>query len=259
MKKQFTILIFSIPISLIILAFAQGPSAGYTGSPLDGETCAVCHTSTVQAANIIEIVGLPAEGYVPGDTYTVKITDGGNTAPRYGFQVTSETNAAKTGTWIITDAARTQLAGTTAVTHTFDGTTPVGTPITWTMEWTAPVAGTGDVHFYASLNAANNNSMSSGDQIYAGSYTVSETNVGIVENQLQTQVEVYPNPATTQMNITLPVNSEIRIFDNNGREVIHRISSNQTESIDVSSLVNGMYFVHVSHDGQSASRSIVKR
>jgi hypothetical protein len=260
MKKRYALYsLLLIPALFLLVAFSGGAPEARTGSPLDGNNCTICHTGTaIQAENWIS-TNIPPEGWEPGNTYTITVTVIDLIAERYGFEITSETGTEKTGTWVITDATRTQLTGSAFVTHTLAGTAPVGNPNSWTVDWTSPASGTGTVGFYAAVNVTNNNSSTSGDDIFVTMLSVPESTIGIAENQLQTKVEVYPNPATTQLNMTLPVNSEIRIFDNNGREVMHRTSSNETEVFDVSTLVNGMYFVHVMNNGQTASRSIIVR
>lgn len=261
MKKHYALYLLSlIPALFLLMAYTGGAPEGNTGSPLDGQDCTTCHTPgpAVQAENWIT-TNIPPEGWEPTMTYTITVSVIDLVVEKYGFEITAETGTEKTGTWVITDAARTQLMGTGYVTHTVAGTAPVGNPNSWTVDWTAPQSGTGTVGFYAAINVTNYDLEPGGDDIFVAMLSVPESTIGIAENQLQTKLEVYPNPATTQLNMTLPVNSEIRIFDSNGREVMQRTSSNGTEVFDVSTLVNGMYFVHVSHNGQTASRSIIVR
>jgi hypothetical protein len=50
---------------------AEGGGGGkfFTGTPLDGYTCDVCHSGG--AATKLEVVGLPTAGYVPGQSYQI--------------------------------------------------------------------------------------------------------------------------------------------------------------------------------------------
>jgi hypothetical protein len=258
MKKIYFVLF--VPILAIAIAFTSGPNAGYSGSPLDGNDCTDCHPPgpATQADNLIVIdVGL--NGYIPGQTYPLTVICDDIVAEKYGFQITSETASAKVGTWIITDAARTQLKSGTAVTHTSTGTLPNGTPNTWSMEWTAPAAGTGAVSFYVAINKTNNSGTNSGDQIYVASLTVAESGVGIAENLDQKLGTLYPNPATDIVHLNVPASAEVSVFDNTGRQVITMNVDQAVNKIDVSGLQQGIYFVQIGFDGQYASRSFVKR
>lgn len=261
MKKRYSFYsLFLVPAILLFMAFSGGAPEGNTGSPLDGQNCTFCH-GPGPAVQVTEWItsNIPGTGYEPGVTYTITITVIDLVAEKYGFEITSESGTTKTGTWVITDDTRTQLAGTNYVTHTSAGTLPIGNPNSWTMDWTAPGSGTGEVGIYAAINVTNNNGSTSGDDIFTAVMMVPESTIGISELSLDKMIEVYPNPATSQLNMNLPLNSEIKIFDNNGREVMNRTGSTQIETFDVSTLVNGMYFVRISHDGQIASRSIIVR
>jgi hypothetical protein len=258
MKKIY--FVFFVPILAIAIAFSSGPNAGYTGSPLDGIDCTDCHPPgpATQAANLI-VIDAGLNGYIPGQTYPLTVICDDIVAERYGFQITSETASTKAGTWIITDASRTQLKSGTAVTHTSAGTAPNGPPNTWSMHWTAPAAGTGTVTFYVAVNQTNNSGTNFGDQIYVSSLSIDESGVGIAENLDQTVGNLYPNPATDFIHLNTPANAEIRVYDNAGREVISLVTVQALQEIDISGLQQGVYFVKVGLDGQYASRSFIKR
>jgi len=258
MKKIYLVLL--VPILIIALAPTSGPGAGYAGSPLDGQDCSNCHAPG-PATVVTDWIStdIPPIGYTPGDTYTITLSTTGETTSKMGFQITSETAAAKTGTFMITNATRTQLTNNVTVTHTAAGTDPVGSPNTWTMDWTAPAAGTGTVTFYAAVNASNANGAGTGDQIFITSLEVAESNIGIAENLDQAVGTLYPNPATDIIHLNVPSNSEVRVYDNAGRAVLSMTTDQAVQEMDVSALQQGIYFVQIAFDGQYASRSFVKR
>lgn len=85
---------------------------------------------------------------------------------------------------------------------------------------------------------------------------VTYTPVGLKEEvSLISQLTVFPNPAKTELNISLPVAiSNISIMDMTGREVMQSTST----KLDVSALKQGLYFVNVKAvDGRSAVKRIV--
>ncbi|MES2558413.1 MAG: T9SS type A sorting domain-containing protein [Bacteroidota bacterium] len=85
---------------------------------------------------------------------------------------------------------------------------------------------------------------------------VAYTPVGVKEEvSLTSQLSVYPNPAKTELNISLPVAiSNVTIVDMTGREIMKSTST----KLDVSTLKQGLYFVNVKAvDGRSAVKRIV--
>lgn len=159
------------------LNYSTGSPGGKTGSPGDnGNTCTQCHGGTATPQEGWISSNIPAEGYEPGQTYTITATGTHEGVVKFGFEVTSEDMAAaKTGTLIVTNSTENQLAnGNTSITHKNTGTTPSGNSKTWSFDWTAPSAGTGDVTFYGAFNAANGNGNNTGDVIYTSTLSIPE-------------------------------------------------------------------------------------
>lgn len=72
------------------------------------------------------------------------------------------------------------------------------------------------------------------------------------------QLFVYPNPATTELNVSTSENSlieQLSVFDVNGKQVL---TTNSTESISVSRLTTGIYFIKVKTDKGEFSRKFIK-
>jgi len=172
---------------------------------------------------------------------------------------TAETATEKVGTWTITSSSRTQLAGSGAVTHTTAGTAPAANPNSWTMDWTAPPSGSGDVRFFSAVNVSDNDGGTGGDMIYLSVLSVHETNVGLAERFDEIVGQVYPNPAAENIYINLPRQSQLRVFDVTGREVLSTTASSESLTIDVSGFEKGVYYLQIHHKGQYASRTFVKR
>ncbi|MBS1686706.1 MAG: hypothetical protein JSS76_18345 [Bacteroidetes bacterium] len=104
MKHKITLLTFSAFVAVLLCSYRPGPAhdagANCTGS--DGGTTACggagCHTSSLSSSlgTTLEFdsAGTPVTSYVPGGSYTVKITATnatGSTLPKFGFQLVSIT------------------------------------------------------------------------------------------------------------------------------------------------------------------------
>jgi hypothetical protein len=168
---KLAVLVFFLVGVPAALAYSGGPPPAHTGAP--GElSCRQCHNSfdLNSGPGEVRIEGVPAV-YEPGETYTVTVRVRHPDRRRWGFQVSAYTDGLEAaGTFTITDAAHTQTVsadGITYVQHEAAGTYPgTSNGASWEFEWTAPGPGAGRVTFYAAGNAANNNSLPSGDNIY---------------------------------------------------------------------------------------------
>lgn len=175
MKSIYKILyILIIPVAFVFYASSSGSPGGKSGSPGDGgSTCTDCHVGTASPVSGWVTSNIPAQGYTPGQTYQITVTGAQAGAGRYGFELTAETAAgSKTGSFAITEAARTRLTnGGNAVTHTSGGNSG-GASTSWSANWTAPATDVGQVRFYTAVNGANGNGTTSGDMIYTSSLFV---------------------------------------------------------------------------------------
>ncbi len=168
--------------------FSTGPPAAHSGAP--GElTCLGCHSTYPIniGSGVLTLTGLPAN-YSPNQELILTISLSMPGRLRYGVQATAVHESGKqAGTFIITDAARTQLQpgsinGNARVylEHTQEGALANGFGRNeWTFKWRAPstdVAGPGKVTFYIVGNAANGNGRPTGDYIYTKSFSTSPAN-----------------------------------------------------------------------------------
>jgi hypothetical protein len=74
-----------------------GGGAGryFTGSPADGYSCNVCHSSTRSNYSFpLEVKGLPVNGYVPGQTYKIELI---SQAAIDAYNTSAQTNTGATG------------------------------------------------------------------------------------------------------------------------------------------------------------------
>jgi hypothetical protein len=269
MKK--TLLFIGLLVSAIIFIAALTNAAhspgGQTGSPADGSNCTVCHTGTPQTAASSWIShNIPSSGYVPGQTYTVTLTGTHSGVQRFGFECTVEDSKNnKVGVFTITNSAETELVNMShAVSHTGSGLTPSNNSKSWSFDWTAPAAGTGDVTFFAALNAANGDMGASGDVIYLSHLTVAEdVSSGINDGHINDLISIYPNPANDFLNIQFNhgLSGEVKIYNVAGKELVSNKLNRSTPlcKLDVSGLSNGIYFVQIDTGKDQISRRFIKR
>jgi hypothetical protein len=260
MKKLYYLLsLMIIPSVLILYSWSPGGSpGGKSGSPGDGgATCTDCHggTATEQVGWIT--TNIPAEGFTPGETYIITATGTQDGVSKFGFELTAEnSDGDKLGGLTITDADRTRFTNSdNAVTHTAAGNVPDGNMNSWSMEWTAPDEDIGSVSFYAAFNASMGSNVYN---IYTSSLDVSQSTTGVADDLLAARINVYPNPASDQLNIDLPEGAELRIIDMVGHELMVNRDTRTTERIDLSGLKEGIYFVQILHEGAQATKRIIK-
>jgi uncharacterized protein (TIGR03437 family) len=177
--------------SLLLYAHAEGPDPRHTAAPGDDPlacTTSGCHVGTpLNGGGGNVAVSFPnGLKYTPGEkqTFTITITD--SAARKWGFQMTArlESNlsngqagdfTAGTGQIVICDdASFKQSKGCPAnkpvqfIEHYIQ---PFNTNVI-SVSWTAPATNVGNVHIYVAANAANGNTLETGDHIYAANYTL---------------------------------------------------------------------------------------
>lgn len=182
------ILISLLPFIFILLLTGENLSddgrAGYTGSPGESD-CTNCHSSfpvnTGGGSITLQNPGMPANEYVPGQSYTlsVTVTRSSNNLFGFGFEALNSIND-NAGTLVITDPAATQIktrvvTGITRrnVVHQLNAGSMSGSK-TFNFSWTAPASGTGPVNFYFAGVAADGNGNDNNDYVYKSSLTVDE-------------------------------------------------------------------------------------
>ena len=249
--KKVNYILFSILAFFSLTAgvmYHSGTPGGKTGSPGDGgSNCTQCHGGTPVSGTGLISSSIPGTGYTPGQSYTVSLTGSHAGAQKYGFEMTSEDNTdAKMGEFVVTDATNTQLFNANSITHTAAGNAPIADGYDFSFDWTAPVVGSGDVTFYAAVNAANGNGNTGGDVIYLTSHTVTEEVItGINDPDSDNLFSFYPNPATDIINVSIPSNNGfLNIYNTSGVLVSSKEIYNN-DVVNISELAKGAYFLTI--------------
>lgn len=95
-----------------------------------------------------------------------------------------------------------------------------------------------------------------GDDNYYQGFTFELTdlfpnaNVGVPEVNHNTHMSLYPNPATDQLNITLSQNADLVIYNVMGQKVMSMEGHAGANSINISNLNAGVYFISAGSDTQ---------
>ena len=146
---------------------------GAPGVPDQGQSCLSCHGSSSSGTLVIQ--NLPIQ-YKIGQKYTISVKLSQVGRQRWGFVLTAlDQNRNRAGTLESIDG-NTQVFRSGErqyIGHTSGGTAAGKVNSnTWIFNWTAPEVNVGEISFYASGNAANNNSWTSGDNGYKTQTTI---------------------------------------------------------------------------------------
>lgn len=259
----------NITFSIILLLFVWGSylvsnsnggfTAGYTGAPIDnGLNCTSCHGGNQPGtnANLIQS-NIPSDGYEPGTTYTITINASHPTFNRFGFMLTAQTNTTSNhaflGTWTLLNNQTQLRLNNRYVSHTSQGTAGSNNARTWQVQWTAPPAGSGSVAFFASVNAANGNGTTSGDQTILGNLVVGEKTVSMTERNRLNALRIFPNPVVNEV---VNVISEhaftiIEVFAIDGRKILSKqFDGENTATLQLHGLNSGLYLLTVANHQQ---------
>ncbi len=282
MKKNllfYLILIIFPIITIIFMSFSGGiptqVQGGVTGSPgdeaaaltiigLTSGSCSSCHDNNGHFNASVSIsTNIPANGYELGKTYQVTVTPFSVGANEHGFEITAENAAeSKVGVFSITDAINT-MADTFGyfVSHTLAGSEGV---TSWSFNWTAPSTDKGTIIFYAAAVAgnkdSNGNATTTNTQVAFATLNVGGV-LGINEARLL-NFSMFPNPSDGKVILQLPSGTnqaKVNMYDYLGKSLIKKTISSSDNTIDISNLSSGIYFIRVETDTKIGTKKLVIR
>ena len=185
MIKKITLFIFiSIlcSVSYYSISNGNGPAEEMTNAPSEGN-CTSCHnsgsliTSGSNWNNISLTSNFTGNGYIPDSVYDITISYSQSGIGRWGFEATILNESNKMAGSLSGSGRVQKISSSTLsreyVEHTASGTSSKSTNATeWTFKWKAPSKNVGTVTVYLCLNAADGDNSSSGDEIYAKTFTI---------------------------------------------------------------------------------------
>lgn len=182
----------------------ENGKAGYTGSA--GELlCDDCHDtyggSNVGAGTIYVTSNMTNWQYTPGQTYSISVVVKQTAKPIFGlgFEALTSSNA-NAGTLQITNSTKTQIKTKTVsgvtrnnVVHKLNGGLSTDSAV-FTFNWVAPSTNIGNVTFYYSGIAGNNNGSDNGDYVYNGTKLVTPASAtGLLETSGRNSLKIFEN------------------------------------------------------------------
>lgn len=276
MKK--TLLLFSLcgAIYLGLSSSSLGPST----TPADVQTAkngcggSGCHGASFTPASItidLAELGKPAvtdNKYSPGTDYQVGVTIFAPTYKEFGYiMLATDGSNNQAGTWdnslsnpnikITTKGAYT-VAEHPAPADSFAGGFAIAP------DWKAPPKGTGAVTFYVAINATNGNGVAdAGDNYALISKTYQEGPPKSVEDiDREAKIICYPNPANHLLNIDIQNMASNKyyyiIYSTSGAIANQGHMSNNTNSLDISVLQSGTYFLNITNGNSTKTVSFKK-
>jgi len=106
-------------------------------------------------------------------------------------------------------------------------------------------------------------------KIYASSYgrglwvsQIQDSNLGVESALASNNVQIYPNPTNSEINISMATSAEvdIRIFDLSGKLLVYEADRmiENAHSVDVSALTSGIYFIRINSESGEVTKKIIK-
>ncbi len=261
MKKTLPILALTIVavfgLSQSGFTNAGGAPAGRSGSPAsNGNTCqsSGCHSGPSQTTETISIsTDIPSSGFEPNTDYTITISGnaGGGVGSRIGFSASVE-DASGNMQGTLSSSAGINVFSNFA-THSSSSVGATNGTNSWDVNWNSGSAVDGTT-IYVAMNFANGNGSTSGDVITTSSLALTKASGVSIDENLISDVSVYPIPATDYINVDFSLNqfSEVKyhMLSLDGKVVSEEIKENygtgsHTLYVPLSELSTGVYLLHL--------------
>jgi hypothetical protein len=182
-KVKFTFLLSLLFMAGQVFTYTSGPPSGNTNAP--GESaCGGCHgtatTSGTEWSGMTLTTTTSLGSLQPNTTYPMTLSFTSSTSNKIGFMLCALPGSAisstgSLGTFGVTNSVQTQTSTSgnrSYMKHTSGGTATATGTKTWTFNFTTPSSYNGGATFYVCVNATDANSSSSGDDVFAKTFSV---------------------------------------------------------------------------------------
>ena len=216
MKNRFILSSFFGLLAWVLLSSnAGGYSSNTTGARGTASGCS-CHGSTTTINPTVELdsAGQAVTSYVPGGSYTVKISGTSSSArPYFGFELSmvkatgaGSSSAVQAGTWgTMPSGAKSVTSSTKIMVEQNTRVAAVSGMYSISIPWTAPAAGTGSVRIYGLINGVDGTGGTGGDgaQIATNNgLTITEAAAGTLTASASIALTSGTNPACAGSSLT---------------------------------------------------------
>lgn len=173
-------------ISASVYTYESAPPNGYTNAPGEGN-CSSCHSGTpitsgsVWGGITLTRVGGSLAGITANSSNPMNLSFASSSSTKFGFQLcvlpaSASSSTASVGTLSAGTSSLVQTSTSSSPTrvylsHTSSGTAAPSGTASWNFNWITPGSYSGGATFYVVVNETNDNSGSSGDQIYVKTFT----------------------------------------------------------------------------------------
>lgn len=182
--KKIIVMILLMGITESVISYSSGPPAGLTNAP--GEmNCTSCHSgspissgSTWNGITLTRLGGL--SNVAPNSSNAMTLTFSSAISNYFGFELivlpsSASSSSASIGSFSASTSG-VQTASSSSPTrhyvmHTSAGSYAASGSKSWTFNWQTPVGFSGGATFYVVVNESDNNSSSSGDNIYVKTFS----------------------------------------------------------------------------------------
>jgi hypothetical protein len=268
MKQKLTLSTFlGLFVYLVVLANSNGYPNDVSGSTASTSGCNAggnCHgaaATTLDPTVELDSAGVSVSGYVPGQSYTVKITAKQFGAfTKFGYQVScvkatgaGTASAVAAGTWGTLPVGSKKVSSSSpAVGHgTILGV--ANNAYTVIIPWTAPAKGTGTVNLYGILNALANQGSNAWQNTPVVSIAERSSPNSISQVTADAGIKLYPSPSQGVFTLECPHadGTELVITDLAGRIVHREILTQDKQTIHTSNLSPQLYLANVLYQGKN--------
>ena len=139
---------------------------------------------------------------------------------------------------------------------------PLTTSTSYSMDWTGSGNPAGNYEFAVLTRYRENGVVLSSNlscKVVKGYNGVGNKSEGSSQGLTQgSTVSVYPNPAQDVLYVQAPVSSELALMDMQGKTIVRHPSTAVETSLDLSSLAQGVYLLHVETPSGSFSQRVVR-
>ncbi len=257
---------------------SQGIKTGGPGS--NGETCAKagCHTTgagTTSGGFEVRKKFKPDSGtivnsYVPDSLYLVRLSGSHTTLTKFGFQLQAVKISDSSDVGIFSALApKIQMVtvGSRKVLEHTDTMSKFGGGIDIVFTWKAPAKNSGQIRFYAVLNAVNGDGTGNNDKPSNTIVFALAEALNVPYNTNAGELKIYPNPAADFFNIENKYAAngdyQLQVINSTGQVIARETFTVQnnllSHRVATNNWASGLYIIHLSHNGKQEVTTVIKQ